>query len=146
MSFFTVQSPWVHSLLNVSVILFDIPGICQQLKIQTQTQHIPGISNKITDTLSRLCTQGDYTVKKDILIVLCQAWQISPTLDLFATGENKLEDRFTAIGEEEEEEEAEWLNAFQRSWKEEIFWIDPPIPKIERDLKGWKKFKLRVLQ
>ncbi|KAA6400556.1 MAG: hypothetical protein EZS28_003919 [Streblomastix strix] len=32
------------------------------------------------------------------------------------------------IGEENEEEE--WIDAFSRPWKEEIFWIHPPIPKI----------------
>ncbi|KAA6379279.1 MAG: hypothetical protein EZS28_025194 [Streblomastix strix] len=105
-----------------------IVKLCQQLRIQTQTQHIPGISKKITDALSRLCTQGDYSVKKEIFIALCQAWQIVPTLDLFATGENKLVDRFVTIGEVEEG--AEWLNAFSRLWNEEIFWIYPPIPKI----------------
>ncbi|KAA6352890.1 MAG: hypothetical protein EZS28_051583 [Streblomastix strix] len=116
-----------------------IVKLCQLLKIQTQTQHIPGVSNKITDALSRLSTQGDYSVKKEIFIALCQAQQIIPTLDLFATGENKLVDRFMAIGEEEEG--AEWLNAFSRPWKGEIFWIHPPIPKIVKALIAWEKFK-----
>ncbi|KAA6368038.1 MAG: hypothetical protein EZS28_036435 [Streblomastix strix] len=72
-----------------------IVKLCQQLKKQTQTQHIPGISNKITDALSRLSTQGDYSVKIEIFIALCQAWQIIPTLDLFATEENKLVETYT---------------------------------------------------
>ncbi|KAA6376138.1 MAG: putative Transposon Ty3-I Gag-Pol polyprotein [Streblomastix strix] len=116
-----------------------IVSLCQQLRIQIQTQHIPGVSNKITDALSRLNTQGDYSVKIEIFKALCQAWQIIPTLDLFATGENKLVDRFVAIGEEEEG--AEWLTAFSRPWKEEIFWIHPPIPKIGKALIAWEKFK-----
>ncbi|KAA6368734.1 MAG: hypothetical protein EZS28_035741, partial [Streblomastix strix] len=62
-------------------------------------------------------------------------------LDLFATEENKLVNRFVAIGEEEEE--AEWLNALSRPWKEEIFWIHPPIPKIGKALIAWEKFKLK---
>ncbi|KAA6369948.1 MAG: hypothetical protein EZS28_034527, partial [Streblomastix strix] len=89
-------------------------------------------SIKITDALSRLSTQGDYSVKKEIFVALRQAWQIIPTLDLFATGENKLVDRFMAIGEEEEG--ADWLNAFSRPWNEEIFQIHPPIPKIGKAL------------
>ncbi|KAA6362050.1 MAG: hypothetical protein EZS28_042423, partial [Streblomastix strix] len=44
----------------------------------------------------------------------------------------KLVNRFLAIGEEEEG--AEWLNAFSRPWKEEIFWIHPLIPKIGKAL------------
>ncbi|KAA6348218.1 MAG: hypothetical protein EZS28_051990, partial [Streblomastix strix] len=116
-----------------------IVKLCQQLRIQTQTQHIPGISNKITDALSRLSTQGDYSLKKEIFIALCQAWKIIPTLDLLATGENKLVDRFMEIGEEEEG--AEWLNAFSRPWKEEIFWIHPLIPKIRKAFIAWEKFK-----
>ncbi|KAA6370438.1 MAG: hypothetical protein EZS28_034033 [Streblomastix strix] len=116
-----------------------IVRLCQQLRIQIQTQHIPGVSNKITDALSRQSTQGDYSVKKEIFRALCQAWEIIPTLDLFATGENKLVDRFVTIGEEEEG--AEWLNAFSRPWKEEIFWIHQPIPKIGKAMIAWEKFK-----
>ncbi|KAA6359907.1 MAG: hypothetical protein EZS28_044565, partial [Streblomastix strix] len=112
---------------------------CQQLILQTQTQHIPGISNKITDVQSRLSTQGDYSVKQEIFRTLWQAWQVTPTLDLFAIEQNKLVDKFVAIGEEEEE--AEWLNAFSRPWKEEIFWIHPPIPKIGKALIAWERFK-----
>ncbi|KAA6401377.1 MAG: hypothetical protein EZS28_003100, partial [Streblomastix strix] len=63
-----------------------IVKLCQQLRIHTQTQHSPGKSNNITDALSRLSTQGDYSVKIEIFIALCQAWQIILTLDLFATG------------------------------------------------------------
>ncbi|KAA6313821.1 MAG: hypothetical protein EZS28_055690, partial [Streblomastix strix] len=59
-----------------------------------------------------------------------------------ATGENKLVDRFVAI--EEEEEEAEWLNAFSRPWKEGIFWIHPPIPKIVKALIAWERFQTNV--
>ncbi|KAA6326984.1 MAG: hypothetical protein EZS28_053875 [Streblomastix strix] len=57
--------------------------------------------------LSRLNTQGDYSVKKEIFIALCQTWQITPIRNLFATGENKLVNRFVAIGEGEGEKEAE---------------------------------------
>ncbi|KAA6385092.1 MAG: hypothetical protein EZS28_019379, partial [Streblomastix strix] len=44
--------------------------LCQQLKIQTQTQHIPGISIKITNARSRLSAQGYYSVERDIHILM----------------------------------------------------------------------------
>ncbi|KAA6386486.1 MAG: hypothetical protein EZS28_017986 [Streblomastix strix] len=47
-----------------------IVKLCQQLKIQTQIQHSPGVSNKITDALSWLSTQGDYSVKREIFAAL----------------------------------------------------------------------------
>ncbi|KAA6398495.1 MAG: hypothetical protein EZS28_005985 [Streblomastix strix] len=50
-------------LVEVKIIV----KLCQQLRIQTQIQHIPGVSNKITDALSRLSTQGDYSLKKRII-------------------------------------------------------------------------------
>ncbi|KAA6361947.1 MAG: hypothetical protein EZS28_042526, partial [Streblomastix strix] len=114
-----------------------IVKLCHQLRMQTHTQHIPGEQNNIADALSSLSTQGDYSVKKEIFKALCQVWQIIPTLDLFATGKNKLVNRFVAIGEEE----TEWLNQFSRPWKEEIFWIHPPIPKIGKALINWEKSK-----
>ncbi|KAA6343739.1 MAG: hypothetical protein EZS28_052285, partial [Streblomastix strix] len=114
-----------------------IVKLYHQLRIQTQNQHIPGVSNKITDALSSLSTQGYYSVKKEIFRVPFQAWQTIPTLDLFAIGKNKLVDRFVAIGEEE----AQQLNAFSKSWKEEIFWTNPPISKIGNAPITCKKFK-----
>ncbi|KAA6361473.1 MAG: hypothetical protein EZS28_043001 [Streblomastix strix] len=93
----------------------------------------------VTVALSGLSTQGDNSVMKEIFIAICQAWEIIPTLDLSATEENKLVDRFVAIGEEEEG--AEWLNVFWRQWKEEIFWMHPPIPKIGKALIAWERFK-----
>ncbi|KAA6398792.1 MAG: hypothetical protein EZS28_005679 [Streblomastix strix] len=44
-----------------------------------------------------------------------------------------------------EEEEAEWLNVFLRPRKEEVFWIHPPIPKIEKVLIVQEKFKLKSI-
>ncbi|KAA6372293.1 MAG: hypothetical protein EZS28_032180 [Streblomastix strix] len=89
-----------------------IAKLCQQLRKQTQNQHIPGVSNRTIDALSRLSTDGDYSEKRERFTDLCQARQITPTLYLFVTEENKHVDRFVAIGEEEDE--AEWLNAFSR--------------------------------
>ncbi|KAA6399045.1 MAG: putative Transposon Ty3-G Gag-Pol polyprotein [Streblomastix strix] len=114
-----------------------IVKLCQQLKIQIQTHRFLEVSNMKTNTLSRLSTQGYYSAKKEKFKDLCRAWQIIPKLDLFATEENKLVDRFVAIGEEDEE--AEWLKTSSRQWKEEIFWIHPPIPKIGKALIAWKK-------
>ncbi|KAA6369411.1 MAG: hypothetical protein EZS28_035064 [Streblomastix strix] len=116
-----------------------IVKLCQQLNKQTWTQHIPGILNMITDTLSRLSTQGDYSAKREIFTSLCQVWEIIPTQDLFATRKNRLMDRFMAIGEEVKG--VEGLNAFSRPRKEEIFWIHPQIPKIENALIAKEKFR-----
>ncbi|KAA6377973.1 MAG: hypothetical protein EZS28_026498 [Streblomastix strix] len=115
-----------------------IVKLCQQLKIQTQTQHIPGISNKITDSLSSLSSQRDYLVKKEKFKNLCKTKSITPTLELFATGENKLVDRYVATVEEEKE--TDWLNAFSKPSKEKIFWILPPILKIAKILIAWEMF------
>ncbi|KAA6377733.1 MAG: hypothetical protein EZS28_026741, partial [Streblomastix strix] len=117
---------------------------CQQLILLTQIQHIPGISNEITDVQSRLFTQGDYSVKQEIFRTLWQVWQITPTLNLFAIELNKFVDRFVAIGEEEEG--AEWLNAFSRPWKEEIVWIYPSTPKIGRAMIAQEKFKSKSIK
>ncbi|KAA6379998.1 MAG: hypothetical protein EZS28_024474, partial [Streblomastix strix] len=51
---------------------------------------------------------------------------------------------FVAIGVDEEE--AEWLNAFSRPQKQEIFWIHLPIPKIGRALIAWKKSKSKSIK
>ncbi|KAA6377847.1 MAG: hypothetical protein EZS28_026628 [Streblomastix strix] len=60
---------------------------CHQLRIQTQTQHTPEVSNKIIDALNRVNAQGHYLVKKEVFRTLFLAWWITPALDLFATGD-----------------------------------------------------------
>ncbi|KAA6384813.1 MAG: hypothetical protein EZS28_019662 [Streblomastix strix] len=116
--------------------------LCQQLKIQIQTQHVQGKSNNIANALCRLSTQGDYSVKKEIFQTFYQVCRIIPTLDLYATGENKLVDRFLAAEEGEEQVEAEWINAFMKPLKNEIFWIHIQIPKIGKAMAAWNRFKL----
>ncbi|KAA6382671.1 MAG: hypothetical protein EZS28_021801, partial [Streblomastix strix] len=98
-----------------------------------------GVSNKITDVLSRQSTHGDYSVNKEIFRVLCQVWQITRTPYLFTTEENKLLERFVAINEQKEESER--LIAFSRLWKKQIFWIHIPIQKIGKVLIACEKFK-----
>ncbi|KAA6373127.1 MAG: hypothetical protein EZS28_031349 [Streblomastix strix] len=118
-----------------------IVRLYQLQKIQTQIQHILGISTKIAYELRRLSTAGDYSVRKEIFQALCQAWRIIPTLALFEINEHKLMDRFAAVEQQEELKESKWINAISRLLKEEIFWIPPIIAKIVKALIAWERFK-----
>ncbi|KAA6359199.1 MAG: hypothetical protein EZS28_045274 [Streblomastix strix] len=121
-----------------------IVKLCQQLRKQTHIQHIIGISNKITDALSRLSNQGDYSVKKrDIHRSVSDMVDTSNTGDLLATKQNKLVDRFIAINESDEG--PEWINAFSRSWKEEIFWFLLQIPKLGKAMIASNMFKPKAI-
>jgi hypothetical protein len=70
--------------------------ITRQLNLQIFTAHIPGISNRTADALSRLSKSGDYKLKKEIFIMICLMWNLQPTMDLFASRDNTQLPRFAS--------------------------------------------------
>ncbi|KAA6376811.1 MAG: hypothetical protein EZS28_027660, partial [Streblomastix strix] len=63
--------------------------LVKRLKLQITTIHIPGKLNSTTDSLSRLCRSGDYSLKEVIFQMISKTWNYIPEMDLFATQNNK---------------------------------------------------------
>ncbi|KAA6362952.1 MAG: putative Transposon Ty3-I Gag-Pol polyprotein, partial [Streblomastix strix] len=71
--------------------------LVKRLKLQTTTIHIPGKLNSTTDSLSRLCRSGDYSLKEGIIQMICKTWNYMPEIDIFATQYNKLINNYATV-------------------------------------------------
>jgi FAD/FMN-containing dehydrogenase len=71
--------------------------IAEDLNIQIHSFHIKGKSNIIPDSLSRLATSGDYSLKEEILHEALMMLRIKPTVDMFANRRNKKFRRFASL-------------------------------------------------
>jgi ribonuclease HI len=51
--------------------------------------HRPGVRNEKADALSRLEWMGDYEIQWSLILPILCEWNITPTIDLFATAHNR---------------------------------------------------------
>ncbi|KAA6403423.1 MAG: hypothetical protein EZS28_001051 [Streblomastix strix] len=58
--------------------------LMKRLQLQITTTHIPGKLNATTDSLSRLCRSGGYTMKDGMIQMICKTWNYMPQIDIFA--------------------------------------------------------------
>ncbi|KAA6378403.1 MAG: hypothetical protein EZS28_026069 [Streblomastix strix] len=66
-------------------------------QIQIITICIPGELNSTTDSLFRLRTSGDYTLKDGIIQIICKKSYYMPQIDIFATQYNKLTNNYVIV-------------------------------------------------
>ncbi|KAA6365592.1 MAG: hypothetical protein EZS28_038884, partial [Streblomastix strix] len=71
--------------------------LVKRLKLQITTIHIPGKLNSTTDSLSRPCRSGDYSLKDGMIQMICKTWNYMPQKDVFATQYNKLINNYVTM-------------------------------------------------
>jgi hypothetical protein len=99
----------------------------EKLNIQLHAFHIPGLQNKVPDSLSRLATSGDYTIDQEILNEALHILKVRPTIDMFANRKNRRCKRFVSLVPDN------WAvaqDSLSVSWKGEVPYLHPPIPPI----------------
>ncbi|KAA6377938.1 MAG: hypothetical protein EZS28_026536, partial [Streblomastix strix] len=69
----------------------------EKLNIQLHAFHIPGLQNKVPDSLSRLATSGDYMIDQEILDEALHILKIRPTINMFANRKNRRCKRFMSL-------------------------------------------------
>ncbi|KAA6367278.1 MAG: hypothetical protein EZS28_037196, partial [Streblomastix strix] len=100
----------------------------EKLNIQLYAFRIPGLQNKILDSLSRLSTSGDYTIGQEILNEALHILKVRPTIDMFANCKNRRCRRFVNLVRDN------WAvaqDSLSVSWKGEVPYLQPPIPLIQ---------------
>jgi ribonuclease HI len=76
--------------------------------------HRPGIQNDQADALSRLEWMGDYEIKWELVTPTLSEWNITPTIDLFATAENRKLPLYCSA--DPSDRQAYAFNAFSLEW------------------------------
>jgi hypothetical protein len=121
-----------------SLLQYKVPAVKKILnkveKLKTQINHIPGIFNTETDTLSHLELSGDYSIKYHPLKQALQTLHLQPEIDLFASSTNH---RLPLYGSLRECRKPSLRNrnmgdAFHFNWRNIKALIHPPIPLLTK--------------
>ncbi|KAA6388217.1 MAG: putative reverse transcriptase [Streblomastix strix] len=113
--------------------------LVKRLKLQITTIHIPGKLNSTTDSLSRLCRSGDYSLKDGMIQTICKTWNYMPQIGIFATQYNKLINNYATVNLNDLG--TRFHNAFNYKWSKVKLYIHPPIPVLNRVLQKMKQDK-----
>jgi hypothetical protein len=82
------------ALLHLTRAIFSL---LENLDIRLHVSHIPGVESNLTDALSRVDRVWDYALRPDIFDHAVRTLKILPTMDLFASNENKKCQAFVAL-------------------------------------------------
>ncbi|KAA6384405.1 MAG: hypothetical protein EZS28_020069 [Streblomastix strix] len=113
--------------------------LVKRLKLQITIIHIPGKLNSTTESLSRLCRSGDYTLKVGIIQIICKTWNYMPEIDIFATQYNKLINNYATV--DLNDLGTHFQIAFNYKRSKVKLYIHPPIPVLNRILQKMKQDK-----
>ncbi|KAA6399180.1 MAG: hypothetical protein EZS28_005287 [Streblomastix strix] len=113
--------------------------LVKRLKLQITTIRIPGKLNSTTDSLSRLCRSGDYTLKDGINQTICKAGNYMPEIDIFATQYNKLINNYETV--DLNDLGTHFHNTINYKWSKVKLYIQPPKPVLGRLLQKMKQGK-----
>ncbi|KAA6369187.1 MAG: hypothetical protein EZS28_035288 [Streblomastix strix] len=114
----------------------------EDLEQQIQSFHIHGIENIIPDSLSRLATSGDYSLRSEVLQEVLSQFQVKPTIDMFSNRRNRKFKRFVSVTQDR------WAvtqDSLSMSWRSEIPYLHPPIPLIPATLSKLKREAVQAL-
>ena len=107
----------------------------------TEARHIPGVTNKRADWLSRNIDPKNYQLKPELFLAACRHFGVYPEVDLFASRKNRQCQKY-----------ASWRadlkslgNAFALNWGRFLSWINPPWELIPRVLKKIREDQAQAL-
>jgi hypothetical protein len=77
------------SAISLHKLTDKILELIENMNLQIHAFHIPGKTNIIPDSLSRLATSGDYSLREEVLQEILQQFKIRPTIDMFSNRRNR---------------------------------------------------------
>ena len=110
-------------------------------KIFCVARHVPGVTNKRADWLSRNLDPKNYRLNPAIFQQVCQHFQAQPTIDLFASRQNKQVQRYCSWRVDPKSQGSAW----DILWGKEMGWCNPPWELIRPTLAKIKQDKAKVL-
>ncbi|KAA6395481.1 MAG: hypothetical protein EZS28_008992 [Streblomastix strix] len=105
--------------------------VAENFNLQLHAFHIPGETNKIPDSLSRLATSGDYSLLQEVFEEAKRALKTRLSIDRFSNRQNRKLKQFVCITADS------WAvgqDCLLLPWKGELPYIHPPIPLIQATL------------
>ncbi|KAA6368547.1 MAG: hypothetical protein EZS28_035926, partial [Streblomastix strix] len=93
--------------------------------------HIPGVTNRIPDSLSRLATSGDYSLHQEVFEEALRSLRTRPSIDMFANRKNRKLKRFVSLTLDS------WAvrqDCMSLPWKRKLPYLHPPLTMIHATL------------
>ena len=120
------------TLLKMTRAIFSI---LTKADIRIVVKHIPGVDNTLADSLSRLSQAGDYALRPEIYSSAVASLHVTPTVDCFATNQNRKCDRFFAPAHDQWGLGAAAIDGLLQPWSSETLpYLHPPISLIPKVL------------
>ncbi|KAA6365507.1 MAG: hypothetical protein EZS28_038965, partial [Streblomastix strix] len=86
--------------ITISPLMDKVLKLAEQYSWIIEASHIPGLSNTIPDSLSRLSRCGDYAIKREVLQRTLKELGIQISIDVFATRANRQCMRYCSISKD----------------------------------------------
>ena len=110
-------------------------------KIFCVARHVPGVTNRRADWLSRNSDPKNYRLRPAVFRDVCHHFQCHPTVDLFASRRNKQLPRFCSWRVDPQSLGSAW----DLHWGQELGWCNPPWELIPAVLDKIRKDRAKVL-
>ncbi|KAA6396676.1 MAG: hypothetical protein EZS28_007799 [Streblomastix strix] len=110
-------------------------------KIQLSTTYLPGVANKVADSLSRLNRAGDYYIPRLKAQKIMKQLDVTATIDVFSTRSNRVVQRYCSP---RIDSRAVARDGLKINWNKELAWIHSPIPLIGSCLNKIKEEQVQL--
>ncbi|KAA6380866.1 MAG: hypothetical protein EZS28_023605, partial [Streblomastix strix] len=98
------------------------------LNLQLHAFHIPGVTNRISDSFTRLATSGNYSLHQEVFEEALRSLRTRPSIDMFANRKNRKLKRFVSLTLDSW---AVGIDCMSLPWKGELPYLQPPLPMIQ---------------
>ncbi|KAA6389907.1 MAG: hypothetical protein EZS28_014569 [Streblomastix strix] len=127
--------------ITIAPLVDKVLKLAEQYNWIIDASHIPGLSNAITDSLSRLSRCGDYAIKKEILQKTLKELGIQVPIDIFETRANRQCMRYCSISKDMRDVKR---NGFSPEWAKEIPLLHPPISQLLKTIRKIKEERVSL--
>ncbi|KAA6351071.1 MAG: hypothetical protein EZS28_051859 [Streblomastix strix] len=122
--------------ITIAPLVDKVLKLAEQYSWIIEANHIPGLSNTIPDSLSRLSRCGDYAIKREVLQKTLKELGIQISIDIFATRANRQCTRYCSISKDKF---AVKRNGFKLEWSEEVPLLHPSISQLLKTIRKVRK-------
>ncbi|KAA6380480.1 MAG: hypothetical protein EZS28_023994 [Streblomastix strix] len=116
----------------LSATLDSILLLAEMNKWTLKAEYIPGIQNRVPDSLSRIARSGDQQLRRDVLQKNLDQLEIKISLDAFATRLNRQHRMFCSY---KRNNWAMAIDGLSIRWINEIPLLFPPLPLMLRTIR-----------
>ncbi|KAA6403727.1 MAG: hypothetical protein EZS28_000746 [Streblomastix strix] len=110
--------------ITIAQLVDKVLKLAEQYNGTIQANHIYGLYNTISDSITKVCRCGDYAIKKEVLQKILKELRIQISMDIFAICANQQCTKYSCITKDKF---AVKRKGFKLQWSKEIPLLHSPI-------------------